>query len=124
MKRALLVLAHGSKAEGTQDVIFKVRERIKFKNIYDDVRVAFLQFNRPGIKEAIEGLYKDGIKDIVTVPMFLFEGNHIIHDIPQELKKAKEAHPDFRISLAKPIGYDERIVDIITERAEGEQWEI
>ncbi len=119
MNKTLLILAHGSKAESTTEVIYAVRDKIAEKNLYRDVKVAFMEFNRPNIQEALDDICKVGPAEVLAVPMFLFEGNHILHDIPEELKKAKEAYPDLKISMAKPIGFDERIVDVLLERAAG-----
>ena len=124
MNKTLLILAHGSRAQATTKVIHEVRNSIAKKNLYTDVRVAFMEFNKPNISEAIQDICQSGPVEVVAVPMFLFEGNHILHDIPEELKKAKEEHPELKITLAKPIGFDERIVDILLERAEGELCQI
>ena len=120
MKKAMLILAHGSKVEATKDTAFKIRDEIKLREIYTDVKVAFLQFNKPDIKEVALELYDHGITHIVVAPMFLFEGNHILYDIPKEFEEIKQLCPGLTISMAKPLGYDERIAEIIIERAEGE----
>lgn len=124
MKKTLLILAHGSKAESTKEVIHAVRDKIAEKNLYKDVKAAFMEFNKPNIQEAFNDICKAGPAEVLAVPMFLFEGNHILHDIPEELKKAKQVHPGLEISMAKPIGFDERIADILLERAAGQSWVI
>lgn len=119
MDKVLLILSHGSKAESITEILYKVRDSISAKNLYSDVRVAFMEFNRPSIPEAIAGICKEGATEIIALPMFLYKGNHILYDIPEELNKAKEEHPNLTIYMADPIGFDERIVDILIERAEG-----
>lgn len=124
MNKTLLILAHGSKAEATTQVLYQVRDTIARRNLYEDVKVAFMEFNKPNIHEAIDDICQEGPADIIAVPMFLYEGNHILYDIPEELKKAKKRHPELKIFMANPIGFDERIVDILLERAEGELCQI
>lgn len=119
MKKSLLIVSHGSQVEETKNTIFKVQESIKDRGIYEDVRVAFMEFNTPNIPDAIKDIYDDGIRDIVVVPMFLFRGNHIRKDIPELLRKIEKKYSDLEIFMAEPIGFDDRIVDIIAERAEG-----
>lgn len=119
MKKSLLIVSHGSQVEETKNTIFKVQESIKDRGIYEDVRVAFMEFNTPSIPDAIKDIYDDGIRDIVVVPMFLFRGNHIRKDIPELLRKIEKKYSDLEIFMAEPIGFDDRIVDIIAERAEG-----
>jgi sirohydrochlorin cobaltochelatase len=119
MNRALLILAHGSRAQGSEETVYKIAEKLKAAGEYRDVEVAFLQFNRPNLAESVNKLVKKGITEIVAVPAFLFMGNHVIKDIPEELKKVKAICPEVRIALAEPIGYDDRICGIISERAKG-----
>ncbi|MDI3481363.1 MAG: sirohydrochlorin cobaltochelatase [Tepidanaerobacteraceae bacterium] len=124
MESALLILAHGSRAEGSSETIYKIAEGLRKSGEYEDVEAAFLQFERPNIAEAVDKLVKKGITEIVAVPAFLFAGNHVLKDIPEELKKAKALFPNVRIVLAEPIGYDERLCSIISERAKGNIVEI
>ena len=46
-----------------------------------------MEFNSPSIPEAIADICKEGAAEIIALPMFLYKGNHILHDIPKELKK-------------------------------------
>lgn len=119
MKKSLLIVSHGSRVEETKNTIFKVQESLRKRDIYEDVRVAFMEFNSPNIPDAIESIYNDGIRYIIVAPMFLFQGNHIKKDIPEVLKTIKQKHLDLKIYMAEPIGFDDRLVDIIAERAEG-----
>jgi len=118
LESGILIIAHGSRVESARYIAAQVAEKIKKLKNTKNVKVAFMEFNQPDIPASIDEFVKEGILDIVAVPMFLFEGNHILHDIPEILKKKKERYPDLRILLAKPIGYDDRLVEIIIERAE------
>lgn len=124
MDKTLLILAHGSKAQSTTKVIYQVRDEIAKRNLYKDVKVAFMEFNHPNIREAFDEIYKKGSREVIAVPMFLFEGNHIRYDIPEELANIKNVYPDLEISLAKPIGFDRRVADILIERAAEKLWKI
>ncbi|MCX6089246.1 MAG: CbiX/SirB N-terminal domain-containing protein [Candidatus Atribacteria bacterium] len=124
MNSALLILVHGSRAEGSQKMVFEIAEKLKRKGEYQDVEVAYLQFNHPDLAESVERLVENGIAEIITVPAFLFQGIHVIKDIPMELKKVKDRYPKVRIALANPIGYDDRICDVISDRAKGRLIEI
>ncbi|MCR4429583.1 MAG: CbiX/SirB N-terminal domain-containing protein [Tepidanaerobacteraceae bacterium] len=124
MRKALLILAHGSRARGSAETVHKIADNLRKSGEYGDVEVAFLQFERPDISESASRLVEKGIREIVAVPAFLAAGNHVLKDIPEELKKVKAACPQVRIALAEPIGYDERICSIISERAKGNLVEI
>ncbi|GAB6116844.1 hypothetical protein JCM16816_04410 [Thermoanaerobacter brockii subsp. lactiethylicus] len=110
MEKALLVIAHGSRVEETRKVVYKVIDRIKSLKKYKDVKAGFMEFNEPNISTSIKEFVEEGIYDIIAVPMFLFEGNHVLHDIPEVFGKEKEKYPGLKIKFAKSIGYDDRIV--------------
>ena len=74
----------------------------------------------PNIPDTIDAMYKNGIRDLIVVPYFLFRGIHIKEDIPGILKEVKVKYVDLKISLAEPIGYNNIIADILKENSEGE----
>ena len=116
--RGLVVLAHGSKVEETNNILLKILEEVTEKVKYDLVEGAYLQLMDPSLEDAIKSLYEKGCKDIVVFPFFLFDGNHIREDIPAEIDKIKEKYTDVKIKFLKNIGYDSKLVDIIVERVE------
>jgi len=84
--------------------------------------VAFMQLNSPSIEEALRGLAESGLKNIVALPVFLADGAHTTEDIPEKLKEAFEGEwaevgKGVKLTYAKPIGADERVVDILLDRA-------
>jgi len=118
MEKGLLIIAHGSRVEETREVVTKVVEKIKSLKKYRDVKAGFMEFNEPDISISIKEFVQKGIYDIIAVPMFLVEGIHIRHDIPELFEKEKKKYPGLQIRFARSIGYDDRIADIILERAE------
>lgn len=97
--------------------------------MFKAVRVAFMQLNKPSIEEVLRDLATAGLKEIVAQPVFLADGAHTTEDIPEKLKVAFEGvgkgqGADVRLIYGKPIGVDERIVDVlldrVTEALEGE----
>ncbi|WP_028991565.1 sirohydrochlorin chelatase [Thermoanaerobacter thermocopriae] len=110
MGKGLLIIAHGSRVEETKDVVTMVVEKIKSPKNTKDVKAGFMEFNEPDISTSIREFVEEGIYDIIAVPMFLFEGNHVLHDIPEVFGKEKEKYPGLKIKFAKSIGYDDRIV--------------
>lgn len=84
---------------------------------FDLVGMGSLQISKPSFEEGIEELIEAGAKKIVIVPMFIFKGNHVKYDIPEELEKLKERYPDVELIMAQHIGADARLAAIIDERA-------
>lgn len=116
--KGLIVLAHGSKVKETNDTLVKIIDSVREKVKYDRVEGAYLQLMDPMLDKAVETLYSEGIRNITVFPMFLFKGNHIREDIPAEIDKILEGYEDLNITFLENIGYDEKLVEIITERVD------
>ncbi|MBC8521497.1 MAG: sirohydrochlorin nickelochelatase [Candidatus Syntrophoarchaeum sp.] len=118
---AVVLIGHGSKLPYGKGVLEELRRRIEMREIFREVRVAFMQLDSPSIEETLRNLAKDGMKNIVALPVFLADGAHTTEDIPEKLKAAfegawEEIGRDVNIVYGKPIGVDERIVDILLDR--------
>ena len=118
---AVVLIGHGSKLPYGKEVMEEFGRRIEMRGIFKAVRVAFMQLNSPSIEETLRELAKAGMKNIVALPVFLADGAHTTEDIPEKLKVAfegawAEIGRDVTLTYAKPIGVDERIVDILLDR--------
>lgn len=117
--KGILVVGHGSRSKEAFEVFNRVLDNFKLK-VEDKVEGCFMELCSPNIPDTIDIMYKSGIRDIVVVPYFLFLGIHIKEDIPGILKEIKAKYGDLAISMARPIGYNKIIADILKENAEGE----
>ena len=118
---AVVLIGHGSTLPYNKEVLEELRRRIELRGIFKAVRVAFMQLNSPSIEEVLRNLAKDGLQKIVAQPVFLADGAHTTEDIPEKLKVAFEGAwedigDDVKLIYAKPIGEDDRIVDILLDR--------
>jgi sirohydrochlorin ferrochelatase len=115
-EEGVILLAHGSQSpraeEGLQEIASQVKERLGGSQ----VTLAFLQFNRPNLPEAIAGAVAKGMKRIVVVPFFLAPGVHVRKDIPAELDQARARHPGVEILFSRPLLPDARIAEILLDR--------
>lgn len=118
--KGILVVAHGSRSREASEVFNMVLNNFKLKVKEDNVEGCFMEISSPSIQDTIDIMYKKGIRDIVVVPYFLFSGIHIKEDVPEILRETKAKYGDVKISLAKPIGYNNIIVDILKENSEGD----
>ncbi|MDR3565048.1 MAG: CbiX/SirB N-terminal domain-containing protein [Negativicutes bacterium] len=120
MKPGIVILGHGSRAavgEANQ-VVFQISDMIRERVGHDLVETAIM--NRKSglqtIEEAVDKLVSRGISQITIVPMFFANGMHIQQDIPEEISELRCKHPGIVISMARHIGADPRIADILLER--------
>ena len=118
---ALVLIGHGSKLPHNKDNLVKLAEILRKKSIFNTVEISFMVRNTPTIPEAIENLVNRGIKKIVLVPAFLAAGVHTEQEIPEMIGlKGEESTYEARgieLFYGEPLGADERIADIIEEKA-------
>lgn len=119
--KALLLIAHGSREGDCDRVMRKVLEKVKSSGAVGLAEVAYVQFQRPTIEEAVRALAGSGAREILAVPFFLFEGVHVKCDIPHQLRKAGSEYPGLRILLTRPLGYDEKLAEVVLDRISGEK---
>jgi sirohydrochlorin cobaltochelatase len=115
----IVVVGHGSRSREAFDVFHEVVAYFREK-MGKPVEGCFMELSQPNIPDTINNMYEKGIRDIIVVPYFLYPGIHIKEDIPEILVQIKEKYSDLSISMAKPIGYNKSIIDILKANAEGE----
>lgn len=149
VNETLLLVGHGSKLPYSKQLLVDVAEKVKAKNEFENIEIGLMEFNEPSIPDALKKIIASGSKKIIVVPVFLAPGTHTTKDIPTILgllKCEEHAHDhghdhshdghshhhhhnhateiveipdDVEIIYKEPLGADDRIVDIVMERALG-----
>ena len=114
----VIILAHGSRKERqVSETLREVSQMVKTYLPADvEVMWAAMQFNRPDLAEAVDMLVKQGIKRVVIMPYFLFEGIHPTKDIPDLVSTIKQTHQEVEFVLANTLGVDELLIDLVVRR--------
>ena len=113
---AILYIAHGSRIQAG---IAEAKSFIETVKPYIQVpiqEVCFLELASPSIKEGIENCIKKGAKSISVIPILLLSANHAKQDIPEEIANAMEQHPNITVTMGKPLGLHENLIETIHER--------
>lgn len=113
---ALVLVGHGSNLPDNKQNINAFCDIIKKRDIYPLVKIAFLQKNDPSLLEVLKSLLLDEIDRIIILPVFLAKGVHTTQDIPEVIENVK-GDKKVDIVYADPLGVDERIADILLDRA-------
>jgi sirohydrochlorin ferrochelatase len=120
MKRGIVILAHGSRAEvgEANRQLLKVVEMFRERTGNEHVKPAYMNVKSkgPGLSEAVAGLKGEHCEEIVVAPWFLTRGLHIQKDIPEMIEELRNRYPQVRIVMAEPLGPDSRLVDILLDR--------
>lgn len=104
--RHLLIAAHGSRRQASNDEVRRLGERVadlRGPGI-DHVEVAFLELAEPGIPEGLNRCAALGASEIIVFPYFLAAGTHVAEDIPEALTAFAAAHPQVRLRLTAHLG--------------------
>lgn len=114
---ALLIVAHGSRREASNDEVRKLVELISIRAgiRYKMVKSAFLELATPSIPEGIELCIKEGASEVIVFPYFLSAGRHVSEDIPKEVDLKRKEYPENLIKIADYLGSNEGIADLVLE---------
>lgn len=117
MGRALLIVAHGSRREASNEEVRRLGELIAQRagSRYALVKSAFLELAQPSIPEGIQQCIDAGADEVVVMPYFLSAGRHVTTDIPQEVAVKQRQHPAIRIRIAPYLGAAEGIADLMLQ---------
>lgn len=118
MKTAVILLGHGSRAEEGNTALAEVAGLVHTLGGVEAMP-AYLQFCSPSLPEAVESEIKSGAEKVVIVPYFLYSGNHVMKDIPEELDAIRAKHPKVEITMTEHLGAHEKLARIVLERLEG-----
>ncbi len=120
MKRALIIVDHGSEFNAANELLAAVADMIRRRNhSFDIVRYAHMELARPTIEESFDACVREGAEHITVHPYFLAPGKHSTTDIPKMVKEAAAKHPTVGYRVTEPLGIHEKLVDVVLERARG-----
>jgi precorrin-8X/cobalt-precorrin-8 methylmutase len=116
MKRAILLLGHGSR-HSTANVGLVALANLVQNGLGMRVAPAYFQLDRPNLADTVEQLVNDGVTEIVIVPALLFPGVHLQDDIPAALRELQARYGErVRLVLTEGFGPDPRLAEIVMER--------
>ena len=111
----VLIIGHGSKDPNAQMSLNYVVDGLKTR--YRNISRCWLEIEQPDIFEGIKTCEKNNPKILVIVFYFLHEGAHVKTDINNDLLPALEKSNIKNVYITKHLGTDEKMIDLIIERA-------
>lgn len=112
---ALLLIAHGSRRQASNVEVESLTSNLERQTgeEFGIVKCAFLELAEPSIPDGVSACVAKGAKSVTVLPYFLSAGRHVATDIPNELEKARQIHPDIEIKTAPYLGSAEEISSIL-----------
>ena len=111
----VMIIGHGSKDPNAQMSLNYIVNELKIS--YRNVSRCWLEIEQPDIFEGIKKCEENNPKVLVIVFYFLHEGAHVKTDINNDLIPALEKSNIKKTYITKHLGTDEKMVDLIMERA-------
>ncbi len=111
----VLIIGHGSKDPNAQLSIQYVVDNLT--NTYRNISHCFLEIEEPNIQQGIDKCQKNNPKVLVIVFYFLHKGAHVKRDIYEDLNPAIDKSNLKKVLITEHIGTDEKMIDLILERA-------
>ncbi len=117
--KSLLIIAHGSRRQASNEEVRNLASRIASKTSkqFDIVQSAFLELAEPSIPGGIQKCIEQGAKQIIVLPYFLSAGRHVAEDVPNEVAASRDQYPEVDIHIASYLGDIDAIADLMVEHA-------
>lgn len=111
----VLIIGHGSKDPNAKISLNYIVDNLK--KTYRNVEKCFLEIEDPDIQAGIKSCEINNPEVLVVVFYFLHEGAHVKTDIGLDLNPAIENSSLKKICITEHIGTDEKMIDLVIERA-------
>ena len=111
----VMIIGHGSVDPNAQRSMDYIVNGLKGR--YRNVSRCWLEIEQPDIAAGIKRCEADSPEALVIVYYFLHEGAHVKTDINNDLMPALESSSIRNAYITKHIGADERMVDLVLQRA-------
>jgi sirohydrochlorin ferrochelatase len=112
----VILVDHGSKFKAANDMLLDVVVEFQAESGLPIVEAAHMELAEPTIAQAFARCVDQGAMRIVVVPYFLAPGRHSTSDIPRMSAEAAKPFPGVSYCVAKPLGVDRRICEIMAGR--------
>ena len=116
MKRAIVIVDHGSRRDEANAQLEAIAERLRVRLPDRLIVTAHLEILEPNIAQAIARCAALGATEIVVHPYFLAPGRHTTGDIPAQVRAAAAGHPGVRILISEALGLHPALIDAIVDR--------
>lgn len=112
----VLVIGHGSKDPNAQMALRYVTDGLAGLG-YRNASHCFLEIEQPDIAAGVAACAAENPEALAIVFYFLHEGAHVKTDIYGDLNPALEGAGIGRVCITRHLGADEKMIDLVLERA-------
>jgi sirohydrochlorin cobaltochelatase len=110
---AIILFAHGAREPEWARPFEQVRDRLRSEGIR--VELAYLEIMVPSLGDAARVLVAEGIGTVTVVPLFLSQGKHLKHQLPEMIAALRQRHAGAEFRVTPALGDDPEILSAITD---------
>lgn len=115
--KGIIILAHGSREPEVERCVNRIVKEFKSRSGITTVESAYLMSVEHCLEISVKRIISLGVSELFVIPLFLFDGTHMKHTIPNDLNRLAAIYPDISIKLGKTLCTDFRILDLLLARA-------
>lgn len=115
MDTEIILLGHGSRRREANQGLIEVAEKVEAL-LGRKVIPAFMGHDKPSFPEALRAQALKGAKRVVVMPLFLFDGMHVTHDIHEQAEEVRCEYPQLEIIFSRALGADDLIASLASAR--------
>jgi precorrin-3B C17-methyltransferase len=116
--RTVLLVGHGSRVQEGNEELLQFTRLLAARKPELKIETCFIELASPSIAGGISKCVADGAATIYVVPIILFAAGHSKLDIPMAIDQAKLKYPGVEFVYGRPLGVQDRAVDILLDRIE------
>lgn len=106
----LILMAHGSRDARWRMPFEVLISSLKEEIGQEKIDLAYMEFCSPSLEQVIESSYKDGVRSIKILPLFMAGGAHLNDDVPKILESIAGTYDSLEITMLRPIGEHQEII--------------
>jgi sirohydrochlorin ferrochelatase len=111
--RALILMDHGSRRADADRYLQAIAEAIRSQRPDLAIYVAHLDIAPPSLGETLARCRAAGAEHVAIYPFFLAPGHHLERDVPEQIARARAAHPELRVELLEPLGSRPELAELV-----------
>jgi len=115
----IIIATFGEQQENTKSVGI-MREMLKSRlypqDSQDRLRIGYLNFQKPSLRDVIDSCIRDGADSIIIHPYFLDMTASNSRDIIEAIEESMKRHPEVKFTCTDPLGTHEKIAQVVIER--------
>ncbi|MNM94136.1 Sirohydrochlorin cobaltochelatase [compost metagenome] len=116
LRQTILLVGHGSRVEEGNEELRNFTAQLAARKPELNIETCFIELASPSIAGGIERCVAGGAGVVYVVPIILFAAGHSKLDIPLAIDQAKRKYPGVEFVYGRPVGVQERAVDILLDR--------